>query len=359
MAAKNTTRSEGGKVRRVIVVGGGLAGLMTVIKLCEAKVPVDLLSLVPVKRSHSVCAQGGINASVNIKGEGELLELPFRLLILADLSMGSSTDRETDLDSRRLRSLDGKNLDAVVAQVDAAHPSAVLMVTAGAATVPLVRGLRKVLPGVLMAGVSASLTGDAYKQLGETGRGLAVTMVMPDPTKGKNAVVRDYQAAMKVRGQQEFGLGSLEGYVNMRVLAEGLERAGSDPTRAKLRSALAGSGAEVSQTPDQRLWIALPGEAVFPAGRSAVTPAAGAWLDKIAAALRGLPRAELQIVGPTDARGAGGQALALDRAASARDWMVVRGVAAQRMAVSGADPRGRAPAVDGRLHILAGERATP
>ena len=140
---------------------------------------------------------------------------------------------------------DGKNLDAVVAQVDAVHPSAVLLVTAGAATVPLVRGLRKVLPGVLMAGVlmagvSASLTGDAYKQLGETGRGLAVTMVMPDPNKGKTAVVREYQAAMKVRGQQEFGLGSLEGYVNMRVLAEGLERAGSDPTRSKLRSALAG-----------------------------------------------------------------------------------------------------------------------
>ena len=135
---------------------------------------------------------------------------------------------------------DGKNLDAVVAQVDAVHPSAVLLVTAGAATVPLVRGLRKVLPGVLMAGVSASLTGDAYKQLGETGRGLAVTMVMPDPNKGRTAVVREYQAAMKVRGQQEFGLGSLEGYVNMRVLAEGLERAGSDPTRSKLRSALAG-----------------------------------------------------------------------------------------------------------------------
>lgn len=44
---------------------------MTVIKLCEAGIPVDLLSLVPVKRSHSVCAQGGINASVNIKGEGD------------------------------------------------------------------------------------------------------------------------------------------------------------------------------------------------------------------------------------------------------------------------------------------------
>ena len=71
MAAKSTLRSEGGKIRRVIVVGGGLAGLMTVIKLCEARVPVDLISLVPVKRSHSVCAQGGINASVNTKGEGD------------------------------------------------------------------------------------------------------------------------------------------------------------------------------------------------------------------------------------------------------------------------------------------------
>ncbi len=71
MAAKSSIYSEGGKVRRVVVVGGGLAGLMTVIKLCEAKVPVDLLSLVPVKRSHSVCAQGGINASVNTKGEGD------------------------------------------------------------------------------------------------------------------------------------------------------------------------------------------------------------------------------------------------------------------------------------------------
>ena len=66
-----TTRSQSGKVRRVIVVGGGLAGLMTVIKLCEAGVPVDLFSLVPVRRSHSVCAQGGINASVNTRGEGD------------------------------------------------------------------------------------------------------------------------------------------------------------------------------------------------------------------------------------------------------------------------------------------------
>src|SRR5713226_1199502 len=56
---------------RLIVVGGGLAGLMTTIKIAEHGVPVDLFSVVPVKRSHSVCAQGGINAAVNWKGEGD------------------------------------------------------------------------------------------------------------------------------------------------------------------------------------------------------------------------------------------------------------------------------------------------
>ncbi|QGQ47452.1 succinate dehydrogenase flavoprotein subunit [Metabacillus sediminilitoris] len=56
---------------KIIVVGGGLAGLMATVKAAEAGVQVDLFSLVPVKRSHSVCAQGGINGAVNTKGEGD------------------------------------------------------------------------------------------------------------------------------------------------------------------------------------------------------------------------------------------------------------------------------------------------
>ncbi|WP_055105832.1 succinate dehydrogenase flavoprotein subunit [Paenibacillus ihumii] len=55
----------------IIVVGGGLAGLMATIKAAEAGIQVHLFSLVPVKRSHSVCAQGGINGAVNTKGEGD------------------------------------------------------------------------------------------------------------------------------------------------------------------------------------------------------------------------------------------------------------------------------------------------
>ncbi len=48
--------------QRVIVVGGGLAGLAAATRIAEAGLAVDLFSIVPVKRSHSVCAQGGINA---------------------------------------------------------------------------------------------------------------------------------------------------------------------------------------------------------------------------------------------------------------------------------------------------------
>ena len=135
---------------------------------------------------------------------------------------------------------DGKNLADVLAKVAEARPAAVLLATAGAASVELVRGVKKTVPGVLMAGVSVTLTSDGLKQLGDAGSGIAVTMVMPDPNRAKTQLVRDYQAAMRAKGQQDFTLGSLEAYVNMRVLAEGLERAGSDPSRTKLRNALAG-----------------------------------------------------------------------------------------------------------------------
>ncbi|HEX8651351.1 MAG TPA: succinate dehydrogenase flavoprotein subunit [Pyrinomonadaceae bacterium] len=56
---------------KIAVVGGGLAGLAAAMKIAEAGHSVDLFSVVPVKRSHSVCAQGGINGAVNTKGEGD------------------------------------------------------------------------------------------------------------------------------------------------------------------------------------------------------------------------------------------------------------------------------------------------
>src|SRR5208337_1735417 len=59
------------KRKEAIVVGGGLAGLAAAMRLAELGIFVHLVCITRVKRSHSVCAQGGINAALNVKNEGD------------------------------------------------------------------------------------------------------------------------------------------------------------------------------------------------------------------------------------------------------------------------------------------------
>jgi succinate dehydrogenase / fumarate reductase flavoprotein subunit len=93
--------------KRAVVVGGGLAGLACTVKLAEQGIKVDLISMVPVKRSHSVCAQGGINATNDIarqQGYSEWLHFDETVLggdFLADqppvLEMANSAPKIIDL----------------------------------------------------------------------------------------------------------------------------------------------------------------------------------------------------------------------------------------------------------------------
>lgn len=134
----------------------------------------------------------------------------------------------------------------------------------------------------------------------------------------------------------------------------------------QLSGALSGTGVSVSKTTDERLWITLPGDLAFQPNRSALKPGATAVLDKIVLSLRNVPAAELRIVGHTDAKGAAAanDALSLDRAASARDWFVARGMSPVRIAVAGRgsrdplasndDETGRA--TNRRVEILVGEK---
>ena len=134
---------------------------------------------------------------------------------------------------------DSSNLADVLSKVSASRPSAVLLATAGSASIGLARGLKKNLPGVLLTGISSTLMGDAPKQLGEAASGIALSLIVPNPFNTRTGVVRDYQTAMRAVGQMDFSPGSLDAYINMRVLAEGLERAGRDVTPDKLRSSIA------------------------------------------------------------------------------------------------------------------------
>ena len=63
--------------KKIIVIGGGLAGLSLAMKICERNAEVVGVSYQSLKRSHSVCAQGGINAAVDARNEGDSPENHF------------------------------------------------------------------------------------------------------------------------------------------------------------------------------------------------------------------------------------------------------------------------------------------
>lgn len=62
-----------------LIVGGGLAGLRSAVEVAKSGQSVTLLSICPVKRSHSAAVQGGMQASLANanKGEGDNEDLHF------------------------------------------------------------------------------------------------------------------------------------------------------------------------------------------------------------------------------------------------------------------------------------------
>lgn len=165
------------------------------------------------------------------------LDNAFGKELLADATAAMATQGAQPVAQAAL-AIDGKNLQDVVAKIMAGKPAAVLLGTAGASSVALIEALKKASPLMPLAGLSVALSATDQKSLGALGSGLALTMVFPDPNRAKTQVVRDYQAAMRAIGKEEFSQGTLESYINTRILAEALERAGRDLTRAKLRTAL-------------------------------------------------------------------------------------------------------------------------
>ena len=165
------------------------------------------------------------------------LDNPFGKEVLADATAAMAVKGVQPVSSAALAA-DGKNLSDVVAKIMAGKPAAVLLGTAGSASVGLIEALKKASPMMPLVGQSVTLSALEQKNLGAMGSGLALSMVFPDANRAKTPIVRDYQAAMRAIGKDDFSQGSLESYINARVLAEALERAGRDVTRAKLRAAL-------------------------------------------------------------------------------------------------------------------------
>ena len=85
------------------------------------------------------------------------------------------------------------------------------------------------------------------KHLGPLGQFMVFTQVVPSPWERKTALTREYQVDFKAAfPDQDFSYGSLEGYLTLRVLAEGLRRAGRELSRPGLVRALESAPIEVA-----------------------------------------------------------------------------------------------------------------
>jgi len=120
----------------------------------------------------------------------------------------------------------------------AGSPEVVLLGLAGKPAIDVVRGIKRHQRGAQIYSLSVLGTPANLRALGPDGKGITITQVVPYPLNLQMAVVREYQQAMTAAGHTDFSHLSLEGYINAKVTAEGLRRAGKVPTRAALVSAL-------------------------------------------------------------------------------------------------------------------------
>jgi len=138
--------------------------------------------------------------------------------------------------------IDGKTYDAgkAVAAIAKVHPGAILMGTAGKASVTFIRDYLKTGERPQFFGLSVMSAVQLRKELGPESTGIAVAQVVPSPWSSKYPVVKEYRNALGKDRQQEAHYNGLEGYIAAKMLVEGLKRAGKDLTRDKLIVALEG-----------------------------------------------------------------------------------------------------------------------
>lgn len=111
--------------------------------------------------------------------------------------------------------------------------------------------------------------------------------------------------------------------------------------KAAMEQATAGTGVAVSQTADNRLKLDIPSDISFDVGRSAIKSNFAPILTQFATSLNQNPVTTVSVIGHTDATGSDAinNPLSVDRANAARDYLVARGVAAQRIATEGRGSR--------------------
>lgn len=125
------------------------------------------------------------------------------------------------------------NAGTAAAELATGDLEAVVIGLAGKPTLEFVKAFRAIKRGVTLYALSVMGTPATVKAMGADAVGIAISQVVPLPSNVVMPVVRDFQAAWKASGvTAEPSHLALEGYINARVFAEALQRAGRNPTRA-------------------------------------------------------------------------------------------------------------------------------
>jgi len=129
---------------------------------------------------------------------------------------------------------------AAVATLSKSKTGAIIMISAYKSCAAFIKSMR--LAGALQQYWNVSFVGSKAlaTELGDDGRGVQISQVVPFPWSDVNPIVRDYQK--RIGGPEKYSFTSLEGYVAAKVLVEGLKRAGKNPTRESLVDGLASMG---------------------------------------------------------------------------------------------------------------------
>jgi outer membrane protein OmpA-like peptidoglycan-associated protein len=108
-----------------------------------------------------------------------------------------------------------------------------------------------------------------------------------------------------------------------------------------MQAATAGTGVQVSQTPDNQLKLNIPSDISFDTGRADIKPNLRPILDQFAQGLGQQPNLEVTIVGHTDSTGSDAinNPLSVARANSVRDYVATRGVDTRRVRTDGRGAR--------------------
>jgi len=128
----------------------------------------------------------------------------------------------------------GSDAAAAATKLVEANPEAVLVGLAGKPTLDFVKAIRAQRRGLPLYALSVMGAAATLRALGDDAVGIAVSQVVPSPTKNVVPVVREFQQAWQATGTSiEPSHLALEGYINARVFALALARSGRNPSRER------------------------------------------------------------------------------------------------------------------------------